>query len=134
MVRGPEGMRQWYARRMAKPKNKPWHVPRGFEGAFVEFQTIPNVGKATAEDLVRLRVRGIEDLAGREPMDMYVAICKLDGERHDPCVIDVFMAAVEYANKGSCKPWWNYTPERKAMLTAMQEGKAEAPRRTRSKR
>ena len=130
-------MRQWYADRMAKPKNTPWRVPAGFEGAFEEFQTIPNVGKATAEDLVRLRVRGVKDLARQDAMEMYEAICALDGERHDPCVIDVFMGAVEFARTGACKPWWKYTPERKAMLTASGERKVGgegAPRRTRSKR
>ncbi len=137
MVRGSRAMRQWYAERMAKPKSMPWRVPAGFAGAFAEFQTIPNVGKATAEDMVRLRVRGMEDLAGRDPMRMYRAIGKLDGERHDPCVIDVFMAAVEYAKTGACKQWWKYTPERKAMLAATDvrlKKEKGAPRRTRSKR
>ena len=104
-------------------KDAAWRIPKGFEDAFVEFQSIPNVGKATAEDLVRLRVRGVKDLATRDALTMYEAISKLDGVRHDPCVIDVFMAAVVYAKTGACKPWWKYTPERKAILAA-----AERPR------
>jgi len=120
---------------MAKPKTSAWRVPKGFDGAFAEFQTIPNVGKATAEDLVRLRVRGMKDLAARDAMAMYHAIGKLDGQRHDPCVIDVFMAAVEFARTGACKPWWKYTPERKAMLAVIHEQKPKAKsRRARSKR
>ncbi len=99
-------------------KGKQWRVPTGFEGAFVELQSIPYVGKATAEDLVRLGVRGIKDLAGRDAMGMYEQISTLDGVRHDPCVIDVFMAAVEYAKTGSCQAWWKYTPLRKAMLAS----------------
>lgn len=119
---------------MAKPKHMAWRVPEGFEGAFVEFQTIPNVGKATAEDLVRLRVRGVKDLARRDAMKLYAALCELDGRRHDPCVIDVFMAAVEYAKTGACEQWWKYTPARKAMLAATAEHPAGAPRRRRSTR
>jgi hypothetical protein len=107
---------------MAAAKGKQWRIPPGFEQAFVEFQTIPNVGKATAEDLVRLRVRGIQPLAKRDAMTMYEQISKMDGVRHDPCVIDVFMAAVEYARTGACRPWWEYTPERKAMLAASTGG------------
>jgi hypothetical protein len=101
---------------MAMPKDKKARIPEGFERAFEEFQTVPNVGRATAEDLVRLRVRSVKDLARRDAITLYRAICALDGVRHDPCVIDVFMAAVEYAKTGACKPWWEYTPERKAML------------------
>ncbi len=101
-------------------------MPEGFEPAFAEFRTIPNVGPATAEDLVRLHVRSVKDLARRDPMRLYRAICSLDGVRHDPCVIDVFMAAVEYAKTGACKPWWKYTTERKAMLAAAaSRGKAK---------
>jgi hypothetical protein len=91
-------------------------IPKGFESAFVKLQAIPNVGKATAVDLVRLRVRGVKDLAGRDPMAMYKRLCRLDGARHDPCVIDVFMAAVDSAKTGSRKPWWAYTAARKRLL------------------
>ncbi len=119
---------------MAAAKGKRWRIPAGFEAAFVEFQAIPNVGKATAEDLVRLRVRGIKSLATRDAMEMYEAISKLDGVRHDPCVIDVFMAAVEFARTGACKPWWKYTPERKAMLAAPEQAALPAKHRRTSTR
>jgi hypothetical protein len=117
---------------MAPAKGKQWRIPRGFEKAFVEFQTIPNVGKAMAEDLVRLRVRGINALAKRDAMVLYEGISKLDGVRHDPCVIDVFMAAVEFAKTGACRPWWEYTPERKAMLAAT--GAGEGAKRSANRR
>ncbi len=103
---------------MAPAKGKRWRIPAGFEAAFVEFQTVPNIGKAMAEDLVRLRIRGIKGLARQNAMSLYNAISRLDGVRHDPCVLDTFMAAVEFAKTGTCKPWWKYTPERKAMLAA----------------
>lgn len=109
---------------MTLPKSKIARVPEGFEQAFAEFQTIPNVGRATAEDLVRLRVRSIRALAKKNPMTLYRAICKLDGARHDPCVIDVFMAAVDFANRGECNPWWHYTPERKALLAKKPKARA----------
>lgn len=114
---------------MAPAKGKAWRIPAGFESAFVEFQTIPNIGKAMAEDLVRLRIRGIKGLATRDAMEMYEQISKLDGVRHDPCVLDVFMAAVEFAKTGACKPWWKYTPERKVMLAATEKAARPAARR-----
>lgn len=111
---------------MAPAKGKRWRIPAGFEAAFVEFQTIPNIGKAMAEDLVRLRIRGIKELAKADAMSLYKAISKLDGVRHDPCVLDTFMAAVEFAQTGACKPWWKYTPERKAMLAPAAEPRKRA--------
>ena len=106
---------------MARPKGKAWRIPKGFEGAFTELQTVPNIGKAMAEDLVRLGVRSVADLKKRDPMAMYRRISEMDGVRHDPCVIDAFMSAVDYARTGTRKPWWKYTPERKAMVATSEE-------------
>jgi len=85
-------------------RGRKMRVPEGFERAFAEFQTVPNIGPATAEDLVRLRIRGVRGLAGRDPIAMYRRLCRLDGVRHDPCVLDVFMAAVDFAETGSRRP------------------------------
>lgn len=79
-------------------------------------QAMPNVGPRTADDLVRLGIRSIDDLVDRDPMQMYEAISAMDGVPHDPCVIDVFMAVVDHARTGVVRDWWTYTPERKAML------------------
>lgn len=113
---------------MALPSSKKPRIPKGFEAAFVELQAIPNVGPATAEDMVRLGIRGVRDLADKKPLALYEAICNLDGVRHDPCVIDVFMAATDFARRGTCEPWWSYTPERKALLAEPE------PKPVRSKR
>ena len=101
---------------MGFPSNRRARVPKGLESAFQKFQEIPNIGKASAEDLVRLRVRSVRDLSRRDPLTLYKRLCRLDGARHDPCVIDVFMAAVDHAKTGARKPWWAYTTRRKALL------------------
>ena len=77
-------------------------------------QKIPNVGPATAEDLIRLGIKRIEDLAGRDPDEMYIELCRKDGVRHDICVRDVFAAAVSYAKGEPARPWWHFSRERKA--------------------
>lgn len=79
---------------------------------------MPNIGRAMAEDLIRLGVRKIADLKERDPVDMYLKISRLDGVRHDPCVLDTFMSAVDFARTGRAVPWWRYTPERKRMVRA----------------
>ena len=77
-------------------------------------RTIPNIGPAMADDLMRLGIAGPDDLVGRDPDDLYDVLCRLDGVRHDPCVRDTFAAAVDFANGGPPRPWWAFTPERKA--------------------
>jgi hypothetical protein len=83
-----------------------------------QLQTIPNIGPAMAQDLLRLGVTRPEDLVGRDAVEMYEDLCRLDGRRHDPCVEDTFASAVFFANTGERRPWWSFTPERKARVRA----------------
>jgi len=75
---------------------------------------LPNVGPATALDLTRLGIFEPKDLKRRDPDRMYESLCKTDGVRHDPCVRDVFASLVAFAGGAPARPWWHYTPERKA--------------------
>lgn len=38
------------------------------------------------------------------------------GKRHDPCLLDVFIAVVRFMDGEPAKPWWKYTTERKREL------------------
>ncbi len=75
---------------------------------------LPNVGPATALDLVKLGISKPKQLAGRDPGRMYEALCKIDGVRHDPCLLDVFASVVAFVNGAPPRPWWAYTAQRKA--------------------
>ncbi len=79
---------------------------------------LPNVGPATALDLVRLGILEPKTLKRRNPEKMFEALCELDGVRHDPCVRDVFASLVDYANGAPARPWWAYSAERKARKKA----------------
>jgi hypothetical protein len=79
---------------------------------------IPNVGPAIARKLVRLDIRGVEDLRGRDPDELFERLCAMDGRRHDPCLLDTFTAAVAYADGGPARPWWEFSRERKARAPA----------------
>jgi predicted GIY-YIG superfamily endonuclease len=81
-------------------------------------EDIPNVGPAIAADLRRLRIMTPADLLGRDPYAMYDDLCRLTGQRHDPCLLDTFIAAVRYMEGAPKKPWWKYTAERKQELAA----------------
>jgi hypothetical protein len=79
-----------------------------------ELQSIPNVGPAVARKLERLDVASVADLRGGDGEELFERLCALDGQRHDPCLLDTFVAAVDYANGAPPRPWWEYSRERKA--------------------
>jgi hypothetical protein len=79
-----------------------------------ELQQIPNVGPAVARKLERLDIARVEDLRGRDPHALFERLCALDATRHDPCLLDTFVAAVDYADGAPARPWWEYSRERKA--------------------
>lgn len=79
---------------------------------------IPNVGPATAADLCRIGIATPADVRSMQPRAAYEKLCRVTGQRHDPCVLDVFMAAHHFMNGGAARPWWAFTAQRKALLTA----------------
>ena len=79
-------------------------------------EDLPNVGKAVAADLRRLGIRAPRDLAGRDPYALYDALNRATGMRHDPCLLDTFIAVVRFVDGGPARPWWAYTAERKRTL------------------
>ena len=85
-------------------------------------QDIPNVGTAIAGDLRRLGIRLPAELPGRDPYAMYDDLCRITGQRHDPCLLDTFIAAVRFMEGESKKPWWKYTAERKRDMAARSKG------------
>lgn len=78
------------------------------------FEDLPNVGRATADDLRLLGLQQTRDLLGRDPLRMYRELEQLTGSRQDPCVLDVFIALTRLAAGDPPHPWWHYTAERKA--------------------
>jgi len=81
-------------------------------------QDIPNVGTAIAGDLRLLGITLPAELPGRDPYAMYDDLCRITGQRHDPCLLDTFIAAIRFMEGEPKKPWWKYTAERKRALAA----------------
>ena len=81
-------------------------------------EDIPNIGDSIAGDLRRLGIKSPGDLPGRDPFAMYDDLCRMTGQRHDPCLLDTFIAAVRYMEGGRKMPWWKFTAERKKTLAA----------------
>src|SRR3954453_5278226 len=85
-------------------------------------EDIPNVGPAIAADLRQLGIKSPAELVGRDPFALYDDLCFITVQRHDPCLLDTFIAAVRFMEGEPKKPWWKYTAERKKMLAARSNG------------
>ncbi|MBD2891279.1 helix-hairpin-helix domain-containing protein [Actinomadura nitritigenes] len=80
-----------------------------------------NVGRAVARYFERIGITRVEQLAGRDPVELYERMSAAYGERLDPCLLDTVMSAVEQAEGGPGRPWWHYTPERRRILAGGDE-------------
>lgn len=82
-----------------------------------ELTALANIGPAIREDLRLLGIDTVVALADQEADALYQRLNQLTGRRHDPCVWDVFAAAIHQARTGEGLPWWHWTPERKRRQT-----------------
>ncbi|PID74498.1 MAG: mitomycin resistance protein [Desulfobacterales bacterium] len=79
-------------------------------------EDLPNVGAAIADRLRLIDIDHPKKLVGKNPLDLYQQLCAVSGERHDPCVIDIFMSIVHFMEGGESLPWWAFTDQRKKAL------------------
>ena len=86
--------------------------------AIAHLEDIPKIGPAVAADLRQLGITSPADLPGRDPYAMYDKLCRITRQRHDPCVLDTFIAAVRFMEGAPKLPWWKYTAERKRAMAA----------------
>ncbi len=89
------------------------HPDKVQRGKIKSLTDLPNVGPATAADLRLLGIVKAEQLAGRDAHTLYRQLCDITQVRHDPCVLDVFLALVDFANGAPARAWWHYTAQRK---------------------
>ena len=80
------------------------------------FREIPNVGKAIEKDFILLGIKNPGDLINKDPYQLYDELCNITHKRQDPCVIDIFLSAINYMKGGPPKKWWEFTKERKKKL------------------
>ncbi len=78
-----------------------------------QLQDLMNVGPATCDDLKLLGIGSVDQLANACADELYSRLQKITGKRHDPCVWDVFAAAINEAQTGERQPWWEWTKTRK---------------------
>jgi hypothetical protein len=82
-------------------------------------EDLPNIGPSLAADLRRIGIKTPRELKGRDAFVLYQNLNAATGKRNDPCVLDTFMAAVDFMNGAAAAPWWSYTAQRKALYGAV---------------
>ena len=79
--------------------------------------TLRSIGKAAAKDLHSLGIVWVDELIGRDGLELYHDLCKKTGLRHDPCVLDVFRCAIAQAENPELpvekRDWWYWSAVRK---------------------
>jgi len=82
-----------------------------------QLKDLVSVGPAMLEDFELLGVQTVAQLRRRNPQRMYRELCRVRGQRIDPCCLDTFMAAVAQARDPELpieqRHWWYWSRVRK---------------------
>lgn len=106
-----------FAQNAARPNRPPKAPPPRKAACAAECQQLeqlPNIGPSIAADLRGIGILHPQDLVHADAFALYQRLCEATGKRHDPCVLDTFMAAVDFMRGAAPRPWWTFTAQRKA--------------------
>jgi hypothetical protein len=81
-----------------------------------KLEELPNIGSAISQKLQIIGITHPNQLIGKQALALHQALCEKTGEQIDPCVIDIFMSAIDYMEGGEPRPWWTYTQYRKQLM------------------
>jgi len=84
--------------------------------AISNLEELPNIGKSIAHYLGMIGITHPKQLVHQDPIEMYRMLCEKTQRQIDPCVLDVFMSAVEFMEGKEPRPWWKYTKQRKSLF------------------
>ena len=85
--------------------------------AELKLSDLRNIGPAALKDFVLLGISTVTQLQTAAPDELFARLQIITGQKHDPCVWDVFAAAIHQAKTGEAKNWWAFTAERKQRPT-----------------
>ncbi len=79
-------------------------------------EQLPNIGPSLAASLRSIGILAPVELQSCDAHALYRRLCAVTALRQDPCVLDTFMAAIDFMEGAPARPWWHYTPRRKALF------------------
>ena len=82
---------------------------------------LPNIGPSLAGDLQLIGIQTPAQLKGRDPYALFETLCEMTQQRHDPCVLDVFISVTRFMNGEPPAVWWQFTEERKKTLRKQRD-------------
>ena len=82
-------------------------------------EQLPNIGPALAADLRLIGIHEPQQLRRNDAFAVYQRLCAATQQRHDPCVLDTFMAATDFMGGAAAAPWWTYTAQRKLLFGSL---------------
>lgn len=95
-----------------------------------KLQSLKNVGPATLKDLHLLGISTVEELKSHTADELYERIQIITKTSHDPCVWDVFAAAIHEAQTGEKLVWWKFTKVRKGGILDRSSVEVNVKRKT----
>lgn len=78
-----------------------------------KFNDIPNVGPRIAHDFFLLGIRKPHELVTQDAYSLYKKLEHITGRHQGPCVLDTYIAVIDFMNGAPRRPWFYYTPGRK---------------------
>jgi hypothetical protein len=76
------------------------------------------IGTKMLEDFDKLGISSVNQLKSRDADDLYRRMCRISGQRQDPCVLDTYRCAIEQARNPDLPKeqtdWWYWSRVRKA--------------------
>ena len=82
-----------------------------------KLKELRSVGPATVEDFQKLGIRSVAQLKSKNAQKLYDRLCKIAGQRMDPCVLDVYECAIAQAKDPDLpaeqRDWWYWSKLRK---------------------
>jgi len=97
-------------------KSDNWQMKNPNRNTISRLDELPNIGKAIARKLQLIGIAHPKELIGKDSFALYFELCLCLGKKVDPCIIDVFMSAIHFMEKGEPLPWWSFTEERKELI------------------
>ncbi len=80
------------------------------ESILKDLQTIPGVGPKLSMDFLKVGIKEVSELKGREPEDLYQRVCAARVDKNCRCILYVCRAAVYFAETPHPEPeklnWW----------------------------